>query len=40
MITTFACFAKEQEHRGDPVVELEKTSSGGGFVKSPKADFS
>jgi hypothetical protein len=33
-------FAKEPEQRGDLVAEVENTSSGGGFVKRIKADFS
>jgi hypothetical protein len=40
MIATSMRFAKKHERRGDLVAELENTSSGGGFVRSPKADFS
>jgi hypothetical protein len=40
MIPTSVRFAKEHERRGDLVAELENTSMAGGFVESPKADFS
>jgi hypothetical protein len=39
MITTSVRCAKEPEPRADRVAVVENTSSGGGFVKSPKADF-
>lgn len=39
MIATSVRFAQEPEQRADLVAEAANTSSGGGFVKSPKADF-
>ena len=39
MIATSVRFAKEPEQRADLVAVEQNTSSGGSFVKSPKADF-
>ena len=39
MITVSLRCAKEHEQRADLAAEVANTSSGGGLVKSPKADF-
>ena len=39
MIATSLPFAKEHEQRADLGAEVANTSSGGGLMKSPKADF-